>query len=170
MFAKGGPGALAEALAAAVRAAGGEIRCGAEVVAITSRDGRATGVVLASGEEIAARAVVSGLDPKRTLVELVDPVTLGPSLAGAPATTGRRASSPRSTSSLDRLPRFPAAAGDDEALLRGRIVVAPGIDAMERAFDAVEVRPGVGRADPRGDDPVARGPVARRGRAGRART
>jgi phytoene dehydrogenase-like protein len=39
---------------------------------------------------------------------------------------------------VDRLPRFTAAAGDDEQLLRGRIVVAPGIDAMERAFDAAK--------------------------------
>ena len=39
---------------------------------------------------------------------------------------------------VDRLPRFPAAAGDDERLLRGRIVVAPGIDAIERAFDAAK--------------------------------
>jgi phytoene dehydrogenase-like protein len=37
---------------------------------------------------------------------------------------------------VDRLPRFTAAGGDDETLLRGRIVVAPGIDAIERAFDA----------------------------------
>ena len=55
VFAEGGPGALSEALAAAARAAGAEIRCGADVAAITSTDGRVTGVALASGEEIAAR-------------------------------------------------------------------------------------------------------------------
>ena len=52
VFAEGGPGALVDALAIAVRAAGGEIRTGAEVVAVTSTDGRATGIALASGEEI----------------------------------------------------------------------------------------------------------------------
>ena len=66
---------------------------------------------------------------------------------------------------LAGLPRFTAAGGDDETLLRGRIVVAPGIDPIERAFDAAEVRPGLGVAGPRGDDPVARRPVARGGRA-----
>ncbi|MDH5243017.1 MAG: NAD(P)/FAD-dependent oxidoreductase, partial [Chloroflexota bacterium] len=80
VYATGGPGALAEALASAVRAAGGEIRTGVEVVAVTSMDGRATGVALATGEEIGARAVVSGLDPKRLLTTLVDPVAIGPSL------------------------------------------------------------------------------------------
>ena len=136
VFARGGPGALSRALASAAQAAGAEIRTGAEVTAITARDGRATGVVLASGEEITARAVVSGIDPKRTLTGLVDPVTLGPSLgwrAGNIRTPGVVA---KVNLGLGRLPVFPAAGPDGERLLRGRIVVAPGIDAMERAFDA----------------------------------
>jgi phytoene dehydrogenase-like protein len=138
VFAVGGPGALSEALASAARAAGAEIRCGAEVVAIVSRDNRATGVALASGEEIHAPVVVSGLDPKRTLVELADPVTVGPSMrwrAGNYRTPGVVA---KINLVVDRLPRFTAAAGDDEQLLRGRIVAAPGIDAIERAFDAAK--------------------------------
>jgi len=137
VFAKGGPGALSEALAAAAQANGVEIRTGAEVSQITTKDGRATGVVLASGEEIATRAVVSGADPKRTLRELVDPVALGPSLgwrAGNIRTPGVVA---KVNLALKKLPGFPAA-GDDESLLRGRIVVAPGIDPMERAFDATK--------------------------------
>jgi phytoene dehydrogenase-like protein len=136
VFAEGGPGALSEALASAARAAGAEIRCGAEVAAITSQDGRVTGVALASGEEIAAGSVVSGLDPKRTLVELCDPVAVGPSMlwrAGNYRTPGVVS---KVNLVLDALPRFTAARGDDATLLRGRIVVAPGIDAMERAFDA----------------------------------
>jgi phytoene dehydrogenase-like protein len=138
VFAIGGPGALSDALAAAVRAAGGEIRCDAEVASITSRDGQVTGVVLASGEEIAATAVVSDVDPKRTLLSLVDPVTLGPTMrwrAGNYRTPGVVA---KVNLVVDRLPRFTAAAGDDERLLRGRILAAPGIDAIERAFDAAK--------------------------------
>jgi phytoene dehydrogenase-like protein len=138
VFAIGGPGAVSEALAAAARAAGAEIRCGTRVTAITSRDNRVTGVALESGEEIAAPVVVSGLDPKRTLLDLADPVTIGPSLrwrAGNYRTPGVVA---KVNLVLDRLPRFTAAAGDDEQLLRGRILVAPGIDAIERAFDAAK--------------------------------
>jgi len=137
VFARGGPGALANALAAAARDAGAEIRTKAEVTAITSRDGVATGVVLANGEEISARGVISGADPKRTLVDLVDPVALGPSLgwrAGNIRTPGVVA---KVNLALRGLPTFPAAA-DDEATLKGRIVVAPSIDAMERAFDATK--------------------------------
>ena len=137
VFVKGGPGALSSALVAAARAAGAEIRTGSEVTSIASHDGAATGVVLAGGEEIEARVVVSGADPKRTLIDLVDPVTLGPSLgwrAGNIRTPGVVA---KVNLALKRLPKFPAAAGD-ESLLRGRIVVAPSIDTMERAFDATK--------------------------------
>lgn len=138
VFALGGPGALSEALAAAARAAGAEIRCGAEVAAITSRDGAVTGVALASGEEISAPSVVSGLDPKRTLTGLCDPVAIGPTLrwrAGNYRTPGVVS---KVNLALDGLPRFRAAGGEDETLLRGRIVVAPGIDTIERAFDAAK--------------------------------
>jgi phytoene dehydrogenase-like protein len=137
VFVKGGPGALAEALAAAARAAGAVVETGVEVSRITSEDGRATGVVLADGTAVAARAVVSGADPKRTLLELLDPVAVGPSLgwrAGNIRTPGVVA---KVNLALKKLPVF-AAAGGDEALLRGRIVVAPSIDAMERAFDATK--------------------------------
>jgi phytoene dehydrogenase-like protein len=136
VFAIGGPGAVSEAVAAAARAAGAEIRCGVEVSAISSRDGAVTGVVLATGEEIPATTVVSGVDPKRTLTRLCDPVAIGPSMlwrAGNYRTPGVVS---KVNLVLGGLPRFAAADGDDERLLRGRIVVAPGIDAMERAFDA----------------------------------
>jgi phytoene dehydrogenase-like protein len=135
VFARGGPGALSDALAAAAQAAGAEIRLNADVASITARDGRATGVVLAGGEEITAQSVVSGADPKHTLLDLLDPVAVGPSLgwrAGNIRTPGVVA---KVNLALRGLPRFTAAV-DDERLLHGRIVVAPGIDAMERAFDA----------------------------------
>jgi phytoene dehydrogenase-like protein len=112
------------------------VRTNAEVVGITSRDGVATGVVLASGEEIKARGVVSGADPKRTL-GLTDPVALGPSMGWRGGNIRTPGVVAKVNLALKRLPTFPAAAGD-EAVLRGRIVVAPTIDAMERAFDATK--------------------------------
>ena len=137
VYARGGPGALAAALERAAREAGVEIRTGAEVAAITSRDGRATGVALASGEELTARAVVAGIDPKRTLTRLADPVAVGPSLlwrAGNIRTPGTVA---KVNLVLSGLPRF-TAAGDETRLIRGRILIVPGIDAMERAHDAAK--------------------------------
>ena len=111
---------------AAAREAGVEIRTGAEVVAITSRDGRATGVVLADGDELSARAVVAGIDPKRTLTRARRPGRdRAQPAAGEPATSGRRARSSKVNLALSALPSFAAAAGDPR-LLRGRIVIAPG--------------------------------------------
>ena len=135
VFARGGPGALITALEAAARASGVELRTGADVVAITSRDGAATGVALAGGEELTSRVIVAGIDPKQTLTRLVDPVAIGPSLlwrAGnirTPGTLGKV------NLVLSGTPQFSAAGGDD-GLIRGRIVIAPGIDPLERAHDA----------------------------------
>jgi phytoene dehydrogenase-like protein len=131
----GGPGALTNALADAARSAGVEIRTGSRVVAVTSRDGSVTGVALASGEEIEAPIVVGGVDPRHLLVDLADPVAVGPQLrwrAGNVRTPGVTA---KVNLVLRGLPTFPAANGD-ESLLRGRILLAEGIDAIERAFDA----------------------------------
>jgi len=136
VYAKGGPGALSEALASAARAAGAEIRCGARVIAVTTRDGAVTGVALEGGEELEAPAVVAGVDPKRLLTTLVDPVTVGPSMgwrAGNIRTPGTVA---KVNLVLDGLPEFPAAGGDAR-VLRGRIQVGTtSIDDVEKAFDA----------------------------------
>jgi phytoene dehydrogenase-like protein len=135
VFARGGPGALADALATAAVAAGGEIRTSAEVVAIRSRDGRATGVALASGHEIDAHLVVSGVDPKRTLLELCDPVAIGPSLGWRVSNYRTPGVVAKVNLALSRLPRFPSAPEGREGMLKGRILLASGIDMVERAFD-----------------------------------
>ena len=137
VFARGGPGALAVALEAAGRAWGVEYRTGAEVATIASHDGRATGVALVGGEELTARVVVAGIDPKRVLTRLVDPVAIGPTLlwrAGNIRTPGTVA---KINLVLSGTPRF-TAAGSDESLIHGRIVIAPGIDPLERAHDAAK--------------------------------
>ena len=134
VFARGGPGALVAALAAAATEAGVELRTGAEVAHIASRDGRATGVVLVNGEELTARAVVAGIDPKRALTRLADPVAVGPSMLWRAGNIRTPGTVVKVNLVLSGLPRF-TAAGDDARLLRGRIVIAPGIDAMERAHD-----------------------------------
>ncbi len=74
---------------------GVEIRGGARVERIVVRDGRVAGVVLASGEEIAAALVVSGADPRRTLLELVEPGWLDPETMRAVRQHPRAAASSR---------------------------------------------------------------------------
>lgn len=133
-FARGGPAALAEALAAAAKAAGVEIRCNAPVARIaTDAENRAIGVVLEGGEEIQARAVVSGADPKRTLTRWVDPVALGPRLSWRAGNIRMPGVTAKVNLALSGLPAF--AGADDPERLTGRIVIAPSVDYLERAFD-----------------------------------
>src|SRR5437660_4289316 len=69
-FAAGGMGSVTQAMASAAKKAGAEIRTGADVAQVRVKDGAANGVVLGSGEEISARAVISNADPRRQLLKL----------------------------------------------------------------------------------------------------
>ena len=72
-FARGGMGAISNALGASFAASGGAIRSAAPVEQILVRGGRACGVVLAGGEEIKAPLVRSNLDVRRTFLDTMDP-------------------------------------------------------------------------------------------------
>jgi phytoene dehydrogenase-like protein len=136
-YARGGPQALVSALVDAARVYGVEIRTDAPVARITTdADGRATGVALDSGEELTARVVVSGTDPKRTLTDLVDPVAVGPTLRWRAGNIRMPGVAAKVNLVLSRPPDF-AAAGDGYRRA-GRIVFAPSIDALERAHDAAK--------------------------------
>ena len=140
-FPKGGMGALARAMAAAATQAGAEIRTGAEVRHILIKDGRATGVLLASGETIEAGAVISNADPRRTLLALVDPIHLAPEFIVRTRNYRSYGTVAKVNLALAGLPGFtalkkpqPGASGPDAAL-SGRIHIGPEIDYLERAFD-----------------------------------
>ena len=141
-FVLGGPGALADALAAAARQAGVEIRTGVEVARIDAADGIATGATLASGDTIAARAVVSNADPKRTLLGLLDPVHLASEVVRRIQNIrghGTLATINYAVSSLPRFAGVEALHGAERtAALTGRIRLARDVDGIERAFDAAK--------------------------------
>lgn len=130
----GGPGALTQALATAATEAGATIRTGATVARIITHEGTATGVALASGEELTARMVLAALPPKMVLGTLVDPMDLPPSFRQRVTNIRARAVTARVTFALSARPVFDALAADALAL-RGRLLVAPGLEYLERAFD-----------------------------------
>jgi phytoene dehydrogenase-like protein len=131
---KGGPGALTSAMAQAAREAGAEIRTGAAVARISVRDGRATGVILEDGTEIQGSAVVSNADPRRTFLDLVDPIELDPGFLEKV----RHYRCPGTTAKMNlALTAFPVFQGvGNPGTLRGRLHIGPDIDYLERAFDA----------------------------------
>ena len=132
MFAQGGTGALTQAMAAAALAAGAEIRTSAEVGEIRVKDGVSTGVVLASGEEISARAVISNADPQRTLLKLLDPIHLSPDFVKRLVNYRLHGTVAKVNLALSGLPSFK---GLNEEEMKGRIQIGPAIDYLERAFD-----------------------------------
>jgi phytoene dehydrogenase-like protein len=133
-FAQGGAGAITQAMAAAATEAGAEIRSNAEVIEVTVGNGVASGVVLSSGEEINARAIVSNADPKRTLLKLVDPMHLTPDFVMKLQHYRMPGTVAKVNLALSGLPKFTALNGNQDAL-GGRILIAPEIDYLERAFD-----------------------------------
>jgi phytoene dehydrogenase-like protein len=133
-FPKGGTGAISEAIASAARAAGAEIRTEAEVRMVRVRHGRATGVVLASGEEVAAPVVVSGLDPRRTFLDLLEPGLLPEDVVAAVERFRIRGSSGKVNLALSELPDFTCLPGRGPHL-RGAFSISPSLDYLERAYD-----------------------------------
>ena len=137
---RGGMGGLAEALAAAARHQGAEIRTEAAIEQVLVENGRAAGVVLAgSGEEIRARTVISSVDPKLTFEKLVAAEHLDDAFRARIARYKLRGSSGKVNLSLDALPEFTClagkSAGEKRAFLSGAISISPSIDYLERAYD-----------------------------------
>jgi phytoene dehydrogenase-like protein len=133
-FARGGTGAISQAIADAARVAGVEVRSQTEVAKILVRDGRASGVVLKNGDEIAAGLVVSSLDPRLTFRRLLAADELPGDFLEDVDRYKFRGSSAKVNLALDALPDFTCLPGPGPHL-RGAISISPSVDYMERAFD-----------------------------------
>jgi phytoene dehydrogenase-like protein len=132
---RGGIGAVSDALAEAARQAGAVIRTDAAVEQIEVAGDAASAVTLASGETVAARAIVSSVDPKRTLLKMIDALHLAPEFV-------RRVQNIRARGTLAKVnyavSALPDIAGQPAAALSGRVRLAANMDAIERAFDAAK--------------------------------
>jgi phytoene dehydrogenase-like protein len=131
---KGGTGGVSLAIASAARALGAEIRTEAPVARITVRGGRADGVVLESGEELHAGAVLSSADARVTFERLLEPSELPPDFLREVRRYKYRGSSGKVNIALEGLPEFVCLPGAGEHL-RGAISFSPSVDYMERAYD-----------------------------------
>lgn len=79
--ARGGSGALAQALRTRLEAWGGAVRTGARVARIVAPDGRVRGVELAGGERIDTARVVAAINPQTALLCLLGRERLPTALA-----------------------------------------------------------------------------------------
>src|SRR5260370_35383310 len=132
-FSRGGTGAISNAIASAAREAGAEIRTQAPVAKILVKHGRATGVVLQSGEEIRSGVVSSSVDPHLTFEKFLAPGELPADFLESVRRYKFRGSSGKVNLALDALPNFKALPGP-AAHLRAAISISPSLDYTERAY------------------------------------
>jgi phytoene dehydrogenase-like protein len=135
-YVRGGMGGITQALAAAARQYGAEIRCNAAVDRILTRDGEATGVVLADGTGFAAPRVVSNADAHVTFLKLMDAKELPAEFVEAVRRIDYTSPSLKINVALSEVPNFTALPGAEPGPQhRGTIHIAPDLDYMERAYD-----------------------------------
>jgi phytoene dehydrogenase-like protein len=133
-FARGGMGAITQALAASLTAAGGEIRTGSGVARILVSGGRATGVELENGCVVRGIRVISNMDVKRTFLKHVDAQELPGDFLRDVKRFKTRGSSGKLNIALDSLPRFPAFP-EGAPMIRGDLHFTDSIERLERGYD-----------------------------------
>ncbi|MCH6581460.1 MAG: NAD(P)/FAD-dependent oxidoreductase [Gammaproteobacteria bacterium] len=133
-FARGGMGAISQALAASLKSQGGEIRVEADVRHVIVRNGKVEGVALANGDEIHGRLVVSNLDVKRTFLDIMEERDLPADFVRQVRNFKIRGSSGKLNIALDGLPEFPSIPKDCPART-GDMHITDSIERMERAYD-----------------------------------
>jgi phytoene dehydrogenase-like protein len=141
-FPRGGMGGVTSALAMAARSAGASIRTGAEVASIRTAGGQATGVTLASGEEIDARVVITTAHPKISFLRLLDPADLPAGFVADIRGWQSRSGTVKINLAVDRLPAFTSHPEFDPQVHGGTIVLAESLDDLESGYqEAVAGRP-----------------------------
>ncbi len=133
-FARGGNGTVSESIASAAQAFGAEVRTGATVECVLTSGRRVTGVVLSSGEELHAPVVVSGVDPKRTFLELLPDNVLPDDFQAAIQRFRIRGSSGKVNLALSEKPRF-SCLPEPGPHYRGAFSISPSVNYLERAYD-----------------------------------
>jgi phytoene dehydrogenase-like protein len=135
-YVRGGMGSVGEALAAAARERGAEIRTEACVERILVEDGRAVGVALSSGEEIRSPLVLSNADPRRTFLGLLDERELDPEFLADIRNFRIEGTSAKVNMVLSELPNWKAVPGVEPGFQhQGVMDIAPSLDYLERAWD-----------------------------------
>lgn len=133
--AMGGMGAITQAMARAGQAQGVEIRLNDGVREVVLEKGRASGAVTARGERLAARVVVSNLNPRLLYTRLVDPGALPGDFLRRMQAWRCGSGTFRMNVALSELPSFRCLPGTAAAEHHGSgIIIAPSLQYMERAY------------------------------------
>jgi phytoene dehydrogenase-like protein len=131
----GGMGAISEALAAAGRKLGVEIRTSAAVAQIDTREGRARGVVLEDGTEIRGRVVLSNADPKRTFLKMIPERQLPSEFVHAVRGIKMAGPCAKVNFALSEEPRFTGTPSSYTPMERTFYTIVPSLEFAERCYD-----------------------------------
>ena len=132
----GGMGGITQAMARSVEAHGVEIRTGVEVDHLSIENGRASGVVLQSGEKIQADVVLSNADPKRTFLKLINQEHLKPDTIQSVKNLNTDVSYLKFHCALRELPDFSAYLGKDfDPKYLAYMRICPSVEYFERSWD-----------------------------------
>jgi phytoene dehydrogenase-like protein len=135
-YIRGGMGGISNALAAAARKHGAEIRTNAHVSRILTKDGAAAGVVLEDGTEFHAGRVASNADANVTFLKLLDAKELPAEFVAAIRRIDYTSPTLKINVALSELPDFRALPGNTVGPQhKGTIHLCPTMDYMERAYD-----------------------------------
>jgi len=133
-FARGGTGAISNAIADAAREFGVEIKTQTAVAQILIKDGKPVGVATSTGDEYFAPVISSSVDPNLTFLKMIEPRHLSDEFRDEVKRYKFRGSSGKVNLALDALPNFTCLPGEGHHL-RGAISISPSVDYMERAYD-----------------------------------
>jgi phytoene dehydrogenase-like protein len=132
----GGMGSITRAIAGAARDHGAEARTGSPVARIDIREGRARGVVLEDGTEIAARVVLSNADPKRTFLGLVGQEHLDGGFAADVRSIRMDGPAAKVNLALSEEPRLAAMPPGADPGRRALFTLLPSLDFAQRSAEA----------------------------------
>jgi phytoene dehydrogenase-like protein len=129
----GGMGAIIEALRASLLSRGGEVRTGLRVASIRTDGERVRGVVTSEGEEFEAGTVISAINPRTTVLSLLDDARNWGELKPKMGRKSMRGRAFKVVLALDGMPRFQGASSDAEAanLASAQFRIAPSLDYIE---------------------------------------
>ena len=133
-YSRGGMGSITKAMAASLKASGGNIIAGSPVTKILIKNNRSHGVVLENGDEIFADKLVSNLDVKRTFLKVVEKEKIPDDFYNAVKNFKIRGSSGKLNIALDDLPIWKSIPEGDPAGT-GDLHITQSIEEMEGAYD-----------------------------------
>ena len=131
----GGMGSITQALAAAGKKLGAEIRTGTSVAHIDVRNGRARSLVLEDGTELRSRVILSNADPKRTFLKFVDAKDLPEDFLSAVRGIKMQGPCAKVNMVLSEEPRFTGTSPTATALERTFYTLVPSLEFAERCYD-----------------------------------